>query len=61
MSNQRLDVLIWVMVYVGLLMVCLGFFVQRSAAGLGVGLVVAGALVAAIGAFLVWLRAQRGP
>ena len=61
MTNNRLDVLIWVLVYGGLLMVCLGLFVQRRDTVFGVSLVAGGALVAAIGAFLVWLRAQRGP
>jgi hypothetical protein len=60
-KNSQLDVLIWVLVYGGLLTVCLGLFVQRSDTAFGVTLVAGGALVAAIGAFLVWLRAQRGP
>ena len=61
MKNSQLDVLIWVLVYGGLLTVCLGLFVQRCDGGFGVSLVVVGAVLAAAGAFLVWLRAQRGP
>ncbi len=61
MRNHTLDKLIWVCVYGGLLALCLGLFVQRQDGRIGGVLMAGGALVAAIGVYLVWLRAQRGP
>ncbi len=60
-SKDTLDKLIWVCIYGGLLVLCLGLFVQRQDAGFGGWLIAGGAVLAAIGAYLVWLRAQRGP
>lgn len=58
MSASALDALIWVLVYGGLIVLGLGFAVQRSDAALGWGLVVAGAVVAAVGALLVVVRSR---
>ncbi|MDO8277287.1 MAG: hypothetical protein Q8K31_07685 [Burkholderiaceae bacterium] len=54
----RLQTLIWILIYSGLLTLVLGLSVQRSAAGLGWGLVVAGAVVAAIGVVLIYVRSR---
>lgn len=59
MSNAALDVVIWVLIYGGLLVVSLGIFLRRTAEGLGWLLIGGGALVAAIGAALVVVRARR--
>ena len=59
MSNAALDALIWVFVYGGLLVVCLGVFVRRSAQALGAGFIAAGALVALCGVGLWLWRARR--
>jgi hypothetical protein len=56
-----LDKLIWVCIYGGLLALCLGLFVRRQAATFGSVLIAGGAVVAAVGVYLVWLRSQRGP
>lgn len=65
MSANKLETLIWVLIYGGLIVLGLGLAVQRSDAALGWGLVVAGAVVAAVGALLVAVRArmksQDGP
>jgi hypothetical protein len=61
MSNATLDKLIWVLIYGGLLALCLGVFVMRTDAGLGWGFVIGGGAVAAIGAALVVVRARRPP
>ncbi len=61
MSNDALDKLIWVLIYGGLLALCLGLFVLRTAPGPGWGLVLGGGAVAAVGAALVVVRARRGP
>jgi len=61
MRNTTLDKLIWVLIYGGLLTLCLGIFVLRTDAGLGWGLVTGGGVVAAVGAALVVVRARRPP
>jgi F0F1-type ATP synthase assembly protein I len=59
MSNAALDVLIWVLVYGGLLLVCVGIFLRRSADSLGWFFIVAGGVIALAGAGLVVLRSTR--
>ena len=49
---------IWVLVYGGLLMLALGLAVRGREAGLGALLMVAGAIVALVGAALVWVRSR---
>jgi hypothetical protein len=61
MSNDTLDKLIWVLIYGGLLVLCLGLFLLRTAPGLGWGLVVVGGALATVGAALVAVRARRDP
>ena len=61
MSNRGLEALVWVLIYGGLLTLCLGVFVLRGDAGLGWGLVIGGGVVAAVGAALVVVRARRPP
>jgi hypothetical protein len=61
MDNATLDKLIWVLVYGGLLLLCLGLFVRRQDGALGAVLIAGGAVLAAVGAFLVWVRSRRGP
>jgi hypothetical protein len=58
MTTHTVDRLIWVLIYGGLLLVCLGVFVQRRADGLGWMLIVIGAVVAVAGAGLVWVRSR---
>jgi hypothetical protein len=58
MSIAATDVLIWVLIYGGLLMVCLGVFVLRSAEGLGWSLIGLGAVAAVAGAALVVVRSR---
>jgi hypothetical protein len=59
MSNPRLEVLIWVLIYGGLLAVCLGLFVQRGNDPLGWSIVVGGGVASAIGVLLIWVRSRR--
>jgi vacuolar-type H+-ATPase subunit I/STV1 len=61
MTINTVDKLIWVLIYAGLLVVCLGIFVKRSAEGLGWALIALGAVVAAAGAALVWVRSRMDP
>ena len=58
MNTAAIDKLVWVLIYGGLLAVCLGVFVLRSDAGLGWAVIVAGALAVAVGVVLVWVRSR---
>ena len=59
MTNAALGKLIWVLIYGGLLMVCLGLFIARQDAGFGWAMGGAGAATALVGAALVVVRARR--
>ena len=59
MSNPALEKLIWVLIYSGLLLACLGVFMLRTDAVVGWVIVVAGALDAAAGVVLIWVRSRR--
>jgi hypothetical protein len=61
MTNAKLDVLIWVLVYGGLLLLSLGLFVRRTSEPFGWTLIVIGALLTVAGTLLVWVRSRRGP
>ncbi len=58
MSPQRLDLLIWVLIFGGLLGAGLGLAVQRSDATLGWSIVGVGGVAAAVGVVLVWVRSR---
>jgi hypothetical protein len=58
LSAARLDILIWSLVYGGLLVAGLGIALARNRERYGVVLVAAGALAVAIGAVLVWVRSR---
>ena len=57
-SVARLQGLIWILIYGGLLAVVLGFFVQRTDDEAGWSLLVAGAVVAAVGFALIYVRSK---
>lgn len=59
MSNSRLEALVWILIYGGLLLLCLGWFVQPRDATLGGGLMVGGGAVAAVGVLLIVVRSRR--
>lgn len=58
MTPQRLETLIWVLIYGGLLAVVFGLFVQRTLPATGWTLVVGGGVVTGAGAVLVWVRSR---
>jgi hypothetical protein len=58
MSTATLDKLIWTLIYGGLLVVCLGIFVLRERVPIGATLVGVGAIAAAVGAVLIWVRSR---
>jgi hypothetical protein len=61
MSNRGLETLTWVLIYGGLLLLCLGVFVLRQGGAIGWALIAIGAVAAVVGAVLIAVRARRGP
>ena len=59
MKSARLEALIWVLIYGGLLLAGLGLAVQRSDDALGWSMVVVGAIVVVIGVVLIWVRSRQ--
>jgi hypothetical protein len=58
MQAKKLEALVWVLIYGGLLTLSLGVFVQRLHDPIGWTLTIAGALAAAVGAVLIWVRSR---
>ena len=58
MQAKKLEALVWILIYGGLLTLSLGVFVQRLHDPIGWTLTIVGALVAAAGAVLIWVRSR---
>ncbi len=58
MNNQRVEAWVWILVYLGLILIGIGMAVQRSDATLGWGITVAGIVLDALGVVLIWLRSR---
>jgi hypothetical protein len=56
--TARVDVLVWVLIYGGLLGAALGLAIEREGARFGWGFVVIGATAALGGAVLIWIRSR---
>jgi hypothetical protein len=61
MRTSTVEALVWVLVYGGLLLLCLGLFVLRTGSQLGWPLVLAGGATAVAGAVLIYIRSRMGP
>jgi hypothetical protein len=59
--KARLDVLIWLLVFVGLFTVVLGIASRPVAPATGWSLMVAGACAVAVGVVLILVRSRLGP
>ena len=59
MSNKALEAWAWVLIYAGLLLVMLGFYLQAEGGG-GWPFKLLGALVVAPGVVMILIRAKRG-
>ena len=57
-SAARIGVLVWVLIYGGLLACGLGIALSRGGHGYGWGFVATGLAAAALGAVLVWWRSR---
>jgi hypothetical protein len=58
MSVNRLESLIWPLIFGGMIVIGLGLAVQGRDATLGWGMVIAGGIAAAIGVVLIVVRAR---
>jgi hypothetical protein len=61
MSRQRIEALVWVLIYGGGLALIAGWFVQGSLEALGWTLMLGGAALAAGGAVLIFVRSRMEP
>ena len=61
MTKDKLEILVWVLIYGGLLGASLGWFMQPRSDALGWMLMAAGGTVAAIGVVLIFVRSRMGP
>ena len=62
MKIAALEKWIWVLIYGGLGLVCLGLFMQRASTAIGWAAVALGAVLTVLGAIFVVLRSRmRGP
>jgi hypothetical protein len=59
--KARLDVLIWVLIFGGLLAIVLGIASRPSARATGWSLMAIGGLAATVGVLLIWVRSRLGP
>ena len=60
-TNQRLsrlETLIWVLIYGGLLTALVGAYMARGSEGSGAGMVISGILATLAGAVLIYLRSR---
>jgi hypothetical protein len=57
-SVGRLDLIIWTLIYGGLVLVAVGASLRGPAPGLALGVMIAGAVVALAGVVLVWVRSR---
>jgi hypothetical protein len=58
MKPERVEILVWVLIYGGLLGVALGWFVQQRSDVLGWLLMTGGGAAAAVGAVLIFVRSR---
>jgi hypothetical protein len=58
MKPANVEALVWVLIYGGLLLGVLGLAVQRLEGALGWSLVGLGAVMAAVGVALIWVRSR---
>jgi hypothetical protein len=61
MKTSTVEALVWVLIYGGLLLLCLALFVGRSDTLLGWHLGVIGAVSAAAGVVLIFVRSRMKP
>ena len=58
MKTARIETWVWILVYVGLIVLGLGLSVRRSDASFGAVVAMIGGLLVAAGALLIWIRSR---
>jgi membrane protein DedA with SNARE-associated domain len=58
MNNARVEKWVWVLVYLGIILIGVGMSVQRSDTTLGWAITAAGIVLDTLGAALIWLRSR---
>jgi hypothetical protein len=58
MATGTLEKLVWILIYGGLLLICLGVFVQRGDSALGWALAALGVVFAVAGVVLIGVRSR---
>jgi len=58
MKAKKIETLVWLLIYSGLLIAALGLFLRASEPIAGLVLIVAGLVDAAAGVLLIWLRSR---
>ncbi|MEO8057210.1 MAG: hypothetical protein ABI671_02715 [Burkholderiales bacterium] len=58
MNTKRVEGWVWVLVYLGLVLIGVGMSVQRTDAALGWGITLAGIVLDALGCLLIWVRSR---
>jgi len=61
MTRCKLDTWAWLMIYAGLLVLGLAWFMVGRDAALGSTLMIAGAVATAVGVALIFVRSRMGP
>lgn len=61
MSAQKIETLTWVLIYGGLLTLCLGWFLRPTDGPWGELLIASGAIAAAVGVALIFIRSRMKP
>ncbi len=61
MQTKRLEWWTWALIYGGMLVTSLGWFMHAANAALGVGLMIGGGLLATVGVAMVVMRSRMGP
>jgi hypothetical protein len=58
LNTRRIEQWTWVLIYGGLIALCLGWFARPSDGPLGELLLASGAVAAAVGVALIWVRSR---
>ncbi|HEX2541793.1 MAG TPA: hypothetical protein VHM00_12015 [Caldimonas sp.] len=58
LSPARVEAWVWILIYGGLIVLSVGFALQQHGGALGIGVMLAGALAAALGVLLIWVRSR---
>ena len=61
MKTSTIEAWVWVLIYGGLLLACLGLFVARTDAALGWQLGTVGGVAVVAGVLLIVVRSRMGP